>query len=195
MNKLNVVIAFFAVIALIIGMKLWHHTGASYTPSNGGVSASILSPPHDVARFSLLDTKAKPFNNSSLWAHWTFVTFGSASHCSESCAETMKALNTMVQKLQVNKQTPIPQVVFISTDAVNDSLNIISDFTAKFSPDFIGVSGDMKQVALLSQLLPADEPDAVLLIDPSGKLSGIFAKPHRSDYMVHDFKIIVQNEG
>jgi cytochrome oxidase Cu insertion factor (SCO1/SenC/PrrC family) len=193
MNKMNLVIAFFAVFALVIGMKLWHHSIPATQPS--GLSATVISPPKDVAKFSLVDSKGKPFNTGSLWAHWTFIVFGSASHCNESCAETMKSLNQVIQILQSNKQTPIPQVIFISTDSVNDSLDTITKFTAKYNPNFNGVTGDAKQVALLTQLIPANQKETVLLIDPAGKLSGIFTRPHHPETMVKDFKIIVQNEG
>jgi protein SCO1/2 len=193
MSKLNIVIAVVAVIALVIGMKLWHSSTGAHQPS--GLNAIVISPPKDVARFSLLDTKGKPFNNNSLWAHWTFVVFGSASHGTKEQSETMVALNKVTQLLQAQKQTPIPQVVFISTDPTNDTLDAITKFTAKFNPDFMGVTGDMKQVGLLTALLPATKKDVVLLIDPSGKQSGIFPLPHHPESMVKDFQIIVQNEG
>lgn len=192
-TKLNVVIAAVAVVALVIGMKLWHHTPQSTTP--GGLNAFVISPPKEIARFSLLETTGKPFKNSSLWANWTFILFGSATHATPELTETMNALNKMTQMIQTTKQTPVPQIAFISTDLANDSLEKINKFSTSFNPNFIGVTGDPKQIASLSQEVPAKHPTVILLIDPSGKLAALFPEPHHPESMMKDFQIIVQNEG
>ncbi len=193
MSRLNILIAIVALFALVIGMKLWHHTGSTQT--SGGLNAYVLSPPKDIDKFSLVDSNGKPFNNNTLWAHWTFIVFGAATHGSEEMSGTMSELNKMVHLLAAQKQTPIPKIVFVSIDPADDSLDALKKYAIKYNPDFIGVTGDTKQINLLYQNIPATQKTAILLMDPSGKLMAIFPAPHHAESMVKDFQIIVQNAG
>lgn len=193
-RKLNFVIAAVAIVALVVGMKMWHKSSLTNTQP-GGLNAVIMSPPKDVDKFALLNTQGQPFNRNSLWAHWTFMLFGSATNSPESLSQTMTSLNKVVHILQSQKQTPVPQVVFVSINPAQDTLDSLIKFTTKFNPDFIGVTGDMEQVKLLTHFLSPQQKEAILLFDPAGKLAGIFPTPHRPESMVNDFKIIVQNEG
>ena len=193
MSKLNIIIGAVAVVALVIGLKLWHQTEPPQ--GSGGLNAYVLAPPKDIPKFSLLDSTGKPFNNNSLWSHWTFVVFGSATHSTEEMSQSLSELNKVVHTLSSQKQTPVPNVVFVSIDPTNDSLDALKKYTAKFNANFIGATGDPKQIALLSQEVPPTKKSAFLLLDPSGKLAGIFPTPHHADLIVKDFQIIVQNAG
>lgn len=194
MSKLNFIIAAVAAVALVIAFKVWHQ--ASPPPSSpGGLNAYVLAPPKPIDKFSLLDFNGKTFNHNALWAHWTFVVFGSATHQTHEVSESLHELNKMVDVLSAKKQTPVPQVVFVSIDPVHDSLDVLKKYVTTFNPNFIGVTGDSSQINVLYQLLPPEKKSALLLLDPSGKLTGIFPVPHHSDAMVKDFKIIVQNAG
>ena len=193
MSKLNIVIAAVAVVALVIGLKLWHQAEPPQAP--GGLNAFVLAPPKDMPKFSLVDSSGKPFNNNSLWAHWTFVVFGSATHSSEAVSNSLSELNKTVHALSAQKQTPIPQVVFVSIDPTNDSLDALKKYATKFNANFIGVTGDSKQINLLYQEVPSPKKTSFLLLDPSGKLAGVFPTPHHADSIVKDFQIIIQNAG
>lgn len=123
------------------------------------------------------------------------MVFGSASQHSEEFSKTMETLSSMYKTLQTKKLTPVPQVVFVSVDPAKDSLEVLNTFTAKYNPNFMAVTGDMKQIQLLSQEVPPNQKEAILLLDSSGKLVGIFPAPHHAAAMVKDFQIIVQNAG
>lgn len=195
MNKLNMIIAFFAIVAVILGFKLWHHI--PNTDKSSGIHAVILSPPTAVSKFSLLDTKGKPFNNNSFWGHWNFILFGSASHSTVQQTESLGVLDKTIQLLQAHNQGPIPEVIFVSVDSTNDTLDKLNKYITGFNPKFMGVMGDSKQISALTQLVPAQDNSTrtVLLIDPAGKLSAIFPEPQHPDSVAKDFQLIVRNAG
>jgi protein SCO1 len=79
MKLAKILIILFAIV--VVGLGIW--TGYSYNTHKKGVeavgSSTIFSPPQDIAAFSLVDTKGRPFNNNSLWGHWTLMFFGFTS--------------------------------------------------------------------------------------------------------------------
>lgn len=208
MKLAKILIILFALIALLGG--LWaSHFYTQKTSLEAAKSATIFSPPQDIAKFSLVDTKGRPFNNNTFWGHWTFIFFGFTS-CAQICPPTMNNLNQMYQILLKDEQNPMPQVVLISIDPATDTLKKIGDYVQSFNPHFQGATGDKAEIDKLSSSLgilylktkdkktgaeSIDHSGAILLIDPAGKLAAIFSAPHDPASMAKDFRLIVTNSG
>jgi protein SCO1/2 len=208
MKLSKIVIILLAAIALAAGI------GAGYfhkrkNSLDAVQSSTILTPPQDISAFSLMDTKGRPFNNNSLWGHWTFMFFGFTA-CSQVCPPTMNNLNQMYQILLKQQQNPMPQVTLISIDPAHDTLEKLGAYVQSFNPHFQGATGDQKEIDNLSSSLSIlsikskdqktgeetiDHSGAILLINPAGKLTAIFSMPHDPQALAKDFQVIVANSG
>ena len=203
------VIVIIAIVALLAGVQFSKHYFAS-TASQNAISGTVFSPPQPIASFSLIDTKGRPFNNDSLWGHWTLLFFG-FTQCAQVCPPTLNNLNNFYRILLQKRQNPMPQVVFVSVDPAHDTLDILGKYVAGFNPHFQGVTGDKMQLDKLAasvnvlyasqhtssakETMAIDHSGSILLIDPAGKLAAIFSPPHDSVLLVKDFQTIVTNSG
>jgi len=208
MKLAKILIILFALAALLGGIFASHF----YRQKNSldaAKAATIFSPPQEIAKFSLIDTKGRVFNNNSYWGHWTFIFFGFTS-CAQICPPTMNNLNQMYQILLKEQQNPMPQVVLVSIDPEHDTMKKLGDYVQSFNPHFQGATGDKAEIDKLSSSLgilylktkdkktgaeSIDHSGAILLIDPAGKLAAIFSPPHDPAAMAKDFELIVKNSG
>jgi protein SCO1/2 len=198
-----------AVIALLLGLLVSKYQTKSNQLSDT-LSSTVFSPPQDIAQFALVDTKGRPFNNNSLWGHWTFLFFG-FTQCTQICPPEMSNLNKIYTLLLQQQQNPMPQFVFISVDPDNDTLEKIGQYVTSFNPHFQGATGDKAEIDKLAASLNVlyiktikdkktgettfDHSGTILLIDPSGKLIAIFSMPHDPVAIAKDFQLIVKNSG
>ncbi len=208
MKLAKILIILFALVALLGGIFASHFYKQK-TSLDGAKTATIFSPPQDIAKFSLVDTKGRPFNNNTFWGHWTFIFFGFTS-CAQICPPTMNNLNHMYQILLKDQQNPMPQVVLISIDPATDTLNKLGDYVQSFNAHFQGATGDKSELDKLTSNLGIlyqktkdkktgqeniDHSGAILLINPAGQLTAIFSAPHDPAAMAKDFQLIVANSG
>ena len=208
-KNMKLLIIIFAVIALTLGLWVGKHQSAKKEEPNT-LAGSVLSPPQDIAKFSLVDTKGRPFTNNSLWGHWTFMFFGFTS-CTSICPPEMANLANLYDILLKQEQNPMPQVVFISVDPENDTLDKLSKYVTSFNPHFQAATGDKSEIDKLTSSvgvlytktlkdketgeMTIDHSGVILLIDPAGKLAAVFSMPHDPPAIAKDFQTIVQNSG
>src|ERR1043165_1775630 len=138
MKLAKTLIILLALIALLGGFWASHYY-TQKTSLAAAKTATIFSPPQDITKFSLVDTKGRPFNNNTLWGHWTFIFFGFTS-CAQICPPTLNDLNQMYQLLLKDQQNPMPQVVLISIDPATDTLKKLGSYVQSFNPHFQGAT-------------------------------------------------------
>jgi protein SCO1/2 len=123
----------------------------------------------------------------------------------------MADLNKMYAILLQQEQNPMPQVVLVSVDPANDTLEKLGNYVASYNPHFQGATGDKAEIDKLAASLnilvtqtpmgqkvgaqAIDHSGAILLIDPTGKLIAVFSLPHDPAAMARDFELIVKNSG
>ncbi len=194
MKLAKILIILFALIALLGGIFASHFY-TQKTSLAAATSSTIFSPPQDIVKFSLIDTKGRPFNNNTFWGHWTFIFFGFTS-CAQICPPTMNNLNQMYQLLLKQQQNPMPQVVLISIDPATDTLEKLGNYVQSFNPHFQGATGDKTEIDKLTSQLgilyqkTKDKNTGVEMIDHSGAI--LLIDPAA---MAKDFQLIVANSG
>jgi protein SCO1/2 len=169
-----------------------------------GIEATYLPGGKPVTDFQLTDQNGKPFSLETLKEGWHFLFFG-YTHCPDVCPTTLATMNVAWQQLQTEGLTDNAQVVFISVDPGRDSLARLAEYVPYFNEDFLGVTGDPKQIKRLTGDLGVlyavhdDEGDdnynvdhsaAILLINPRGQLQALFKAPHDAGTIARDFKRI-----
>ena len=153
--------------------------------ANGAVE---FNKPRIIPPFSLVDDTNHAFTLEQLKDHWTVVYFGFTS-CPDICPTTLAMLSKWYSSLDQAVQDKT-QVVMISVDPGRDTVALLHDYMAHFNDDFIGVTGDLRDIRILADQLnvtfqraSADENYSVdhsghlVLINPYGHYHGLFKPP------------------
>ena len=158
----------------------------------------VLPEPRDVPEFLLVDQFGQPFGLDRLRGRWSLMFFG-FTHCPDICPSSLYDLQRLSAALTEDGE-PEHQVVFVSVDPERDSPDRLRGYTAYFDPDFVAVTGPHDQLAPLTRKLgiayrieehgegvtayTVDHSASVLLMDPEGRLYGVFPAPLDVDRMI-----------
>ena len=194
--RLIVLAMFVGLLSAVAGISLWKVMQGPPQPSNAALM--VLPEPRVIADFALVDDAGAPFMLDNLRGHWSLMFFG-YTHCPDVCPSTLYDLKLVHEKLeQLNGDgAPGHQVLFVSVDPERDTPEQLGQYVSYFHPDFIGVTGAQEQLAPLTMQLGiayriedheagstqynVDHSVSVLLMDPQGRLHGVFPAPHDAD--------------
>lgn len=151
----------------------------------------VLDKPTPVPAFALEDQHGKPFDQARLQGRWTLVLMG-FTHCPDVCPFTLDNLTGVLADMStLVSPERLPQIVFLAVDPARDK-PVLRDYVAHFHPDFLGVTGELKQIDLLVRALDGavrrGKPDkhgnyevthsaAVAVVDPLGRLAAKIYPP------------------
>lgn len=196
-----------AILALLFGLWSKHNIAqASPQKKITWQTGTLLPTPKNLESFTLVDAKYQVFNNSNFNGHWSLVFFG-FTNCPFLCPTTLTALNEMYGTLTSEKIQPLPQVVFISVDTERDNPKKADKYAKTFNKAFTGITGAKDQVDKLAKQLNVlymkvdqgaknnytiDHSGTVLLIDPAGRLHGLFTQPIDPKAVAKDYKRLVE---
>jgi protein SCO1/2 len=115
-------------------------------------------------------------------------------HCPDVCPTTLAELANVVEEVRTDGGAGGRlQVVFVSVDPGRDAPERLGEYVTFFDSGFLGVTGTARALEGLTRQLgifvrrgtPNDEGEylvehggAVLLIDPEGRVVGVFQAPH-----------------
>ena len=138
----------------------------------GGVAFAVLAPegglddeelaafgftpfpePRPVEPFALVDASGEPFDAARLAERWSFVFFGYAN-CPDICPTTMAVLGDAEGRLLADGDRPF-QGVLVSVDPERDTPQLLGDYVASFSENFVGVTGSPPLIAAFAKSLHA----------------------------------------
>ena len=196
--RLIILAMFVGIISAVAGISLWKVMQGPPQPSDAALM--VLPEARVIADFALVDDEGEPFSLDNLRGHWSLIFFG-YTHCPDVCPSTLYDLKLIQEKLDpLNDATESGlQVLFVSVDPERDSPEQLKQYVNYFHPGFIGVTGPQEQLAPLTMQLgiayridehEADSPQynvdhsvSILLMDPKGRLHGVFPAPHDADKM------------
>jgi protein SCO1/2 len=199
-----------AIVSAIAGFSLWQVTQARPPVAYGALV--VLPEPRSVPAFTLQDQDAKPFTATNLEGHWSLLFFG-FTHCPDVCPSTLFDLARLEEALRAAPQVdrPAHQVVFVSVDPERDTPDRLKDYIEYFDPGFIAVTGPHEELEPLTRKLgiayrigdhapgnaryEVDHSAAILLLDPQGRLHGVFPAPHDPDVLLADFQTLLDAEA
>lgn len=170
------------------------------------INGTVLSKPKNIKSFRLISNSGKKFTDDKLKDHWTLLYFG-FTRCQTICPKVLKTLNEFYQGVQ--DQMPknlLPQVVMVSIDPERDKVKDMNKYVKSFNSNFIGLTGDMKQVQDLAKQMnvtfkkvkkekgdyTTTHSASIMLISPEKKLLAYFSYPQNSTQMIKDYEKIVQ---
>lgn len=206
-SKLQIVLLPIAIIILLLGAWFYFNTHREEIERPVLSSATVFDHPRAISNFQLMDDHTKPFSLKNLQGHWNLVFFG-FTNCPDLCPTTLAMLNQVYNRLTLQKQNPLPQIVFISVDPEQDSPKKIADYLSSFSPHFLGATGSPEQLDKLtkelnvlytkvdqpsgnSQNYSIDHSGSILIINPKGEFYGVFTPPHNIAKITSDLQGIM----
>jgi protein SCO1/2 len=208
--RLVILAMFVGLLSAVAGISLWKVMQGPPEPSNAALM--VLPEPRVIADFALLDGQGAPFSLDNLRGRWSLIFFG-YTHCPDVCPSTLYDLKLIHEKLdQLNGDAASGhQVLFVSVDPERDTPEQLNQYVSYFHPDFIGVTGPPEQLAPLTMQLGiayrieeheagstqynVDHSVSVLLMDPQGRLHGVFPAPHDADKMAGELAAAIRLTG
>lgn len=183
--KMGLLVSGLVVLAAVIGVLAAMHRQEPETAIPG-----LLWPePKTLAPFTTVDHENNPFTLADLRGKWSLLFFG-FTHCPDICPITLAVMDKAHSQLDQARDV---QFVLVTVDPDRDSSERLEQYLSSFNPEFIGLGGSAEQIAgLTGQIgLPyfrdktQDEENylinhggSLFLIDPLGRMVGIFSAPH-----------------
>lgn len=198
-----------AVIAGAAGFGLWQWQAQA--PARELAALKLLPEPRVLADFSLVDQDGETFTLQRLRGRWSLLFFG-FTYCPDVCPSALYELQQVREGL-LNRHPgrEPPQVVLVSVDPERDTPARLGEYLAFFDPAFVGVTGapeQLKPLALqvgVAYRIEPHEPGAaayqvdhsagIFLVNPEGRLAGMFPAPQKAADMIGDVAAITGAEG
>ena len=178
-----------AALSAAAGAFVWHSMDVQKPGEQPALL--VLPEPRQIPDFELTDQFGRPFGPDRLRGRWSLMFFG-FTHCPDICPSSLYDLQRLSAELGGDGELE-HQVVFVSVDPERDNPDRLKDYTAYFSPDFVAVTGPHEQLLPLTRKLgiayriedhaegattyTVDHSASVLLMDPEGRLHGVFPAP------------------
>jgi len=194
----------FVLVALLsagAGVALWKATQGASPPQQDALL--VLPEPREIPEFELVDQDGTPFGLERFKDRWSLLFFG-FTHCPDICPGTLYDLKRLEDELGAD---PGRQVVFFSVDPERDTPERLKDYVAYFDPGFIAVTGPHPELEPLTRKLGiayriedhetgaahynVDHSASILLVNPDGRLHGVFPSPHEVTAMADALKPLV----
>lgn len=184
--KMGILVSGLVVLAAIIGVLAAMYQDKEPEPTVPGL---LWPGPKTLGPFSVIDHDNNPFTLADLRGKWSLLFFG-FTHCPDICPVTLAIMDKTHSRLDQARDV---QFVFVTVDPERDTSERMEQYLTSFNPEFVGLGGSAEQIAgLTGQVgLPyfrdktqdeenylVDHGASLFMIDPLGRLVGIFSAPH-----------------
>lgn len=184
--KMGLLVSGLVVLAAIIGVLAAMYQDKEPEPTVPGL---LWPGPKTLGAFSVIDHDNNPFTLADLRGKWSLLFFG-FTHCPDICPVTLAVMDKTHSRLDKARDV---QFVFVTVDPERDTSERMEQYLTSFNPEFVGLGGSAEQIAgLTGQVgLPyfrdktqdeenylVDHGASLFMIDPLGRLVGIFSAPH-----------------
>lgn len=168
--------------------------------------------PKQLQVFTSIDHNGNEFGLSNLTGHWSFIFFG-FTHCPDICPISLGVLNTAYKALNTEYLKENIQVIFTTVDPERDTTEHLKQYIEYYNEEFIGLGGSKQQVDSLARQIgiaygksdiqseteyQVDHSASIFLIDPQGRLVGVFSAPHEPQQLLnrfHQIKSFIQTKS
>jgi protein SCO1/2 len=206
-NRTLMLLIVAAAVAVSAGM--WVGQRSFLAPSGGSavaVEAALLYPaPREVPAFVLERAGGGTFSEANLRGHWTLGFFG-FTHCPDICPTTLALMKQVEDMLAAPPLAPPLQLLFVSVDPARDDPATLGQYAAYFSPNIIAATAPEERLQPMTRSLgivymqspldgggyTIDHSAQVVVIDPKGRLVGMFRPPLDPQRMAADLRRLAE---
>jgi protein SCO1/2 len=142
---------------VIIGLLLMVAIGMRYSHYSSEINIKgvrYFSPAINLNPFQLQDHNHQRYDNERLIGHWNVMFFG-YTHCPDICPTAMQDMDRAYKAYRKRQDAKELQMVFVSVDPNRDSLALLKDYVGYFNADFLGVTGERRQIDALTKSVGA----------------------------------------
>lgn len=194
-NVSKTVLLLLAVVAMVFGLTFYKYTTRPSISLEDlqKMGTVVFEIPRSFQMADLTDHNGKIYNNGSQQGQWTLMYFG-YTFCPDICPITLNQLNGMDKQLKQDNINLAQQMryVLVSVDPRRDTVEKLKGYVPYFNKDFIGVTGEIKNIHDLTVQLnipytPALDPEDefylvdhganLAIINPAGEYHGFIRPP------------------
>ena len=196
-----------AMLSATAGVAFWKITQARSHPVREALI--VLPESRVIADFELTNHHGQPFSLDELRGHWSLVFFG-FTNCPDVCPTALYELQQLKEILSLNPDAAddVPRILFVSVDPERDTVDRLEQYLAHFDTAFVGLTGEHEQLMPLTRQVgiayriedhasgatqySVDHSSGIMLINPSGRLHGVFPAPHNAEKMAADLQFVIK---
>ena len=194
-NVSKTVLLLLAAVGMVFGLTFYKYTTRPSISLEDlqKMGTVVFEAPRSFQMAELTDHNGKIYNNGSQKGQWTLMYFG-YTFCPDICPITLSQLNGMDKQLKQDNINLAQQMryVLVSVDPRRDTVEKLKGYVPYFNKDFIGVTGEVKNIHDLTVQLnmpytpvldPEDEFYLVdhganlAIINPAGEYHGFIRPP------------------
>jgi len=188
-------VPYLVAAAMVTGGILWHEAGQL-----GGLGRTVETGTATIGGpFTLIDQDGKPRTAASFRGRFLLIYFG-YSFCPDVCPTTLAEMGAALDKLGAKKDRVVP--LFITIDPERDTPKVLKSYTKSFGPNFIGLTGTMKQTEQIAReyhvyikkrplqggSYSMDHSGVIYLMGPDGKFVTYYEDEIGPDKMAEDLR-------
>jgi|GEM_PF-877012 protein SCO1/2 len=199
MNKSVVmtVVVLVAVMVGLVGTQFYRYSHPSIEPLSPEVlsqyGAVLYQAPRAIPEVALITQDDQPFDFSALQGQWSLLNFG-FTQCADICPVNMVQINQTQQRL-LDLQMPSIGKFLVTLDPERDTTAVLKAYIQGFGAHWTAMRVEEPGLTAFAQSLntvffidksighgdhgyTVDHSDNLVLINPDGKMVGIFRPPH-----------------
>lgn len=142
---------FLALPLLLVLMGVLGGCGAAGT---GQKPASAMTgqehTPYQLSDTALNDTDGEQFSLATDADKPLTLVFYGYTQCPDECPLVMSSLTAALTRLDDADRKKV-EVVFVTTDPARDSTKVLEEYLDRYDEDFIGLTGDLKDIVTLAE--------------------------------------------
>lgn len=200
--------AFALVAALVIALSYWAGNLARGPEDGVPHSPRVMVPPRQPVPFTelgLVDQYDRPFDAARAAGRWSILVLASPADADATRAALTRLVhvhNWLADRYEVQRQF---QGLFVSLQPGTGQATALKDLVGFYSPDFLGLAGDVEALLALVPPWAATEPgkmgsvddalragqQAMAVVSPDGELRGWFTAEQPPATIALDVKALV----
>ena len=106
--------------------------------------------PYQLSDTSLTDTDGEPFELATDADKPLTLVFYGYTQCPDECPLVMSSLTAALTRLDEDERKKV-DVVFVTTDPARDTEQVLEKYLDRYDEDFIGLTGDLKDIVTLAE--------------------------------------------
>lgn len=142
---------FLALPVLLVLIGVLSGCGAAGT---GQKPASAMTgqehTPYQLSDTALTDTDGEPFSLATDADKPLTLVFYGYTQCPDECPLVMSSLTAALTRLDDADRKKV-EVVFVTTDPARDTTKVLEKYLDRYDEDFIGLTGDLKDIVTLAE--------------------------------------------
>ncbi|NGN91437.1 SCO family protein [Nocardioides sp. KC13] len=106
--------------------------------------------PYQLSDTALTDTDGEPYSLATDADKPLTLVFYGYTQCPDECPLVMSSLTAALTRLDDAERQKV-DVVFVTTDPARDTTEVLEKYLERYDDDFIGLTGDLKDIVTLAE--------------------------------------------